>query len=254
VPYLNDEAVVLNSLRSREKDKVTVLMTRNHGLVRAVARRAFSPTSRLGTALEMLSTLKVQLFRRSESQELFTLCQAVLIERSPLLEADYETLSCGSFLAEVISVVATAEHDESELFRILAQAQVALAQDVERQLLAVAFFASVTAIAGIAPQVGACCRCAREISEECGEWFFLPVSGNFCCAACVLAGESAMRLSAETLRWLEHALQAPFQDCLRYPHHSGCLLESAKVLSEQVQSHLGVKFRTLPYIVEMHNS
>lgn len=252
MPYLNDEAIVLNSFRSREKDKLALLMTRNHGLVRAVARRAFSPTSKLGTALEMLSSLKVQLFRRGEDVEIFTLCQATLLERSPLLEADYETLSCGSFLADVISNIATAEHDESDLFQLLVQARASLGKDVDRPLLAVAFLAAVVSDLGVAPQLEACVRCGKEVSQD-AHWRFFPVSGGISCDICVIEGESSMAVSPATLGWLQGALAGSLQDSLRRPSDSKTVQEAAGILSAQMESHLGVKFGTLRFIVKQCN-
>lgn len=58
-----DRAVVLRTYRLGEADRIVVLLTREHGKVRAVAKGVRKTTSRIGARLEPMNHVEVQLHR-----------------------------------------------------------------------------------------------------------------------------------------------------------------------------------------------
>ncbi|MDR0416005.1 MAG: DNA repair protein RecO, partial [Propionibacteriaceae bacterium] len=94
----NDEAVVLRTRKLGEADRIITLLTREHGLVRAVAKGVRRTSSRFGARLEPFSRVDVQIV---EGRSLGIVSQAVsrqLLGR-PLL-ADYARYSAAEAMGE----------------------------------------------------------------------------------------------------------------------------------------------------------
>src|SRR5207247_3139168 len=76
--HLTSDALVLRTYKLGETSKIVVLLTRERGKLRAVAKGARGPRSRYQSALEPLSQVRVGLHGR-QGAELFRLGQCELL-------------------------------------------------------------------------------------------------------------------------------------------------------------------------------
>lgn len=248
MPYLNDQAIVLSTRQYKEKDKLVFLMTAQNGFVKCVARRASGPRSKLGTALEILTLLKIQLFRRNEDMEYYSLCQNVVLEQSPLMEGDFETLSCGSFLCEVVNAVASPEQKADDLYRLLISARNLLKQNMDRRTLALGFLYKVLVNEGVAPSIEVCAQCGKSSQSEAEMWYFSPQSGSLYCDSCGRGLQETIALSSQLLRMLLVFERAPVGDLLELTIDMGTLEQIWRILAQHAEFHLHLSFRSLKFL------
>src|SRR5713226_4035946 len=71
---VNTDAIVLRTYNLAEADRIVLCLTRNAGLVRAVARGARRMKSRFGAALEPFTFIKLDFYEK-ENRELVTISQ-----------------------------------------------------------------------------------------------------------------------------------------------------------------------------------
>jgi len=98
MPVYSDEAVVLRTRKLAEADRIITLLTREHGVVRAVAKGVRRTSSKFGSRLEPFTHVDLQLY---EGRNLDTITQAVT--KSPYgaaIGSDYERYTAASVMLE----------------------------------------------------------------------------------------------------------------------------------------------------------
>ena len=93
MPLYSDEAIVLRTHKLAEADRIITLLTREHGIVRAVAKGVRRTSSRFGSRLEPFTHVDLQL---AVGRNLDTITQADT--RSPygnVISADYDRYTAG---------------------------------------------------------------------------------------------------------------------------------------------------------------
>ena len=98
-----DDGVVLRTWRLGEADRIIVLLTAEHGKVRAVAKGVRKTRSKFGGRLEPTSHVAVQLHRGRGDLDIVT--QAETLDRFEGLRLDAERFAEASSLLEAIDVV-----------------------------------------------------------------------------------------------------------------------------------------------------
>src|SRR5687768_18316502 len=68
MPPIHSDALVLRSFKLGETSKIVVLLTRERGKLRAVAKGARGPKSRYQSALEPLSEVRIGLYGRQGAE------------------------------------------------------------------------------------------------------------------------------------------------------------------------------------------
>lgn len=89
MPPFTSDALVLRSFKLGETSKVVVLLTRDHGKLRAVARGARGPRSRYQSSLETLSEVRVGLYGRRGAFAMFKMMAPSAAEK-PAAEGQAE--------------------------------------------------------------------------------------------------------------------------------------------------------------------
>lgn len=153
-----DKGVVLRSYKLGESDRIVVLMTEQHGKVRAVAKGIRKTKSKIGARLEPLSHVEVQLYK---GRELDTVSQVELIDSSARLHSNLDKLTQGMSMLEAVDQIAEDREPSPHLYRMLNGALNALMEHDSPVMLA-AFYWKLLAAEGVSPQVHACVGCASK--------------------------------------------------------------------------------------------
>ena len=151
------KGIVLKGSSLQESDRLVTVLSPESGLIRAVAPGAKKHKSRLRGRTELFV---VNEFLIVSGRTLDKIIQADTIYTYPGLSQDLGKLACAQYLAELCLALALSEQSQVELYELLNQHLRRLEQ-LERQdsvypHLAQAVF-SLLEIAGLAPQVYACC-------------------------------------------------------------------------------------------------
>src|SRR5436190_21181292 len=118
MPPISSDALVLRSYKLGETSKVVVLLTRERGKVRAVAKGARAPRSRYQSALEPLSEVRVGLYGR-QGTELFRLGPCELV-RSAFRAGEHglDMALALSYFAELIDGFAPEGEADDAVYRL----------------------------------------------------------------------------------------------------------------------------------------
>jgi DNA repair protein RecO (recombination protein O) len=182
MPPITSDALVLRTYKLGETSKVVVLLTRERGKVRAVAKGARGRRSRYQSALEPLSEVRVGLYGR-QGAELYRLGECELLRSAFRAGArGLEEAMALSYFAELIDAFAQEGEAEETVYRLA----LAVVEAVERG-------SSVTALAryleawllrlhGLYPSLDRCAACERELPA--GAMDYHAPSHGFVCADC----------------------------------------------------------------------
>jgi DNA repair protein RecO (recombination protein O) len=150
-----DTGVVLRTYRLGEADRIIVMMTEEHGKVRAVAKGVRRTSSKFGARLEPLTHVDVLLWQGPS--DLGILNQVEVIDTFRHVREDLHRVAKGLSLLEVTDQMAQERHPDRRLFATLVGALRSLADnDKDPTLLAPSFFLKALVLEGAAPVLNAC--------------------------------------------------------------------------------------------------
>ena len=149
--------IILKGSSLRESDRLVKVLTTEYGLICAAAPGAKKYKSRLRGRTELFVVNK---FLIVQGRSLDKIIQADTIYTYPGLSKDLGKLAAAQYLAELALYLAVDEQPQPELYELLNEhlrriEQLQLKQNVYPYLAQAVFH--ILAIAGIAPQVHACC-------------------------------------------------------------------------------------------------
>ncbi len=182
MPPIASDALVLKTSKLGETSKLVILLTRERGKVRAVAKGARGTRSRYQSALEPLSEVRVGLYGR-QGTELFRLGQCDLVRSAfPAGGRGLETSLTLSYFAELLDAFAQEGEAEDAVYR-LAIAVVRAAEE-GRDIVALARYleAWLLRLAGLYPQLDRCAACGNALPS--GPLAYHHVTHGFVCASC----------------------------------------------------------------------
>lgn len=156
---IRDDAVVLRTYRLGEADRIIVLMTRDHGKVRAVAKGVRKTRSKFGSRLEPTTHVDIQLYQGRS--ELWTITQVETVDHFAEVRADLERLTSAVAMLEVIDQISLDHEPNPELHRMLVGALRTL-DESGAALVVPAFHWKVLASEGFAPILDECVSCGSR--------------------------------------------------------------------------------------------
>jgi DNA repair protein RecO (recombination protein O) len=171
-----DTGVVLRTYRLGEADRIVVLMTAQHGKVRAVAKGVRKPKSRFGGRLEPTSHVALLLY---EGRQLDIINQADSLDYLRAVREDLDRLTRAMALLEVVDQVAQEREPDTRLYQMLVGALRTLAAQ-PAPLLVPAFYWKVLANGGLRPELDGCVSCGAAEPLVA----FDVVEGGVLCRAC----------------------------------------------------------------------
>ncbi|MEU0931884.1 MULTISPECIES: DNA repair protein RecO [unclassified Embleya] len=200
---LRDEGVVLRAQKLGEADRIITLLTRDHGIVRAVARGVRKTKSKFGARVEPFAHVDIQFFTRGSDfpgRGLPIITQAeTLGAYGGRLALDYPAYTAGTAILETAERLTDHERGQPALqqYLLLIGALRTLAMGShEPGLVLDAFLLRSLAVAGYAPSFVDCARCGLDGPNR----FFSVQGGGTVCGDCRPAGSVVP--SPETLSLL----------------------------------------------------
>jgi DNA repair protein RecO (recombination protein O) len=195
MPLHTGDALVLRTYNLGESDRIVVLLTRERGKKRGVARGARRSRKRFAGALEPLTLVRVAYSER-EQRELVQLTYAEPM-RSPL-SAPGEACTYASYFAELLDEWASDSDPQERLFRLGVAVLEALTSGAPGEVLARYFEYWLLRLEGVYPSVTACPRCGGSfdrgaVLEGRSHWYL--------CVGCG-SGQGGVRMSPEALAFV----------------------------------------------------
>lgn len=166
MPLIETESLVLKSYNLAEADKIVVLLTREHGVVRAVAKGAKRLKSRFGSGLEPFSEVRAVYFQK-ENVELVSLQKTDLIKSSFSAAANPEFLHKFSYLCDLL-LGFLPPHDPNEKIYRMVRASVASAAARSERLASIGVYFELwlLKLSGYLPEWTRCGHCRRVLEKD----------------------------------------------------------------------------------------
>jgi DNA repair protein RecO (recombination protein O) len=235
-----DRAVVLRQHKLGEADRIVTLLTRDHGLVRAVAKGVRRTRSKFGSRLEPFAHIDVQLH---PGRNLDIVTQVVSIDAfASDIVSDYGRYTSACAVLETAERLAGEEHAAvPALHRLTVGALRAVADGVRhRELVLDAYLLRAMGISGWAPALTECARCATPGPHRA----FHVAAGGSVCMHCRPSGSSTppqgvldLMVALHDGDWA-HAESAP----------ANYRSQASGLVAAHLQWHLERRLRTLPLV------
>jgi len=163
---IETESIILRSYNLAEADKIVVLLTRDHGVVRGVAKGAKRLKSKFGSGLEPFSFVTTTYFQK-ESSELVSIQKIEIDESNFAAASDPDFLQKFSYLGELL-VSFLAPHDPNETVYRMAKAAITTAAGDRTSLPAVGVYFELwlLKLSGYMPDWGRCNQCGNGFRDE----------------------------------------------------------------------------------------
>jgi DNA repair protein RecO (recombination protein O) len=173
-----------------ESDRLVTILTKEYGLVKAIAPGARKHNSSLGGRSAMFVVNEVLI---AKGRSLDKITQANTVKSYPGLAKNLGKLAASQYLAEIVLCQALSENPQFELYELLNE-HLARLESVETHniskilpLLSHGIF-QFLALAGFTPQVEACCLTQRPLIPDFTEaksqvGFSINAGGTICLAA-----------------------------------------------------------------------
>jgi DNA repair protein RecO (recombination protein O) len=186
-------AIVLRKTKLGETDLILTLLAADGRQVRAVAKGARKPRSKLGARVEPFSVLDLLLHT---GRNLEIVAEAETVVTHDALRGDYDRTMAASVVADVLDKGSVEGQAEPQLFEMaLVTLEVMEEAPVSAlEPLVLAFLLKSLAMQGYRPSLERCAACGADLS---GPLAFSVEAGGVLCDRCVSDGSAARPLTPE---------------------------------------------------------
>lgn len=244
------KAIVLDKTKLKETDLILTLVGESGRQIRAVAKGARKPGSRLAARCELCCEVDV-LFAHGRNLDIVS--QADLIA-SPLgAQPSYELLTAASAVAEVAEKCTYEDAEDPFVYAITravlahlaAAASDALAQSpAHLDLLVAAYIFKLLSHVGYRPDYSACVACGDP-----SPGYFSAQAGGLLCASCASGVPGCEPVDANMARWLEGIVSMRFSELAIAPIDSHTAAHVLGLAHLWAVTHLECRLRALEFLL-----
>lgn len=182
MPVIETESLILKTYNLAEADKIVLLFTRDHGIVRGVAKGAKRLKSRFGSALEPFSVVRVTYFQK-EVLELVSIQNIELVNSYFSVASDPNFLEKFAYLIDIL-VSSVPPQDPNETLYRMVRASIQTAVERRETLESVILYFEVwlLKLTGYLPQWKKCYICGRQFGAQ--EPAGLGANFELACGSC----------------------------------------------------------------------
>jgi DNA repair protein RecO (recombination protein O) len=236
------EAIILHTIPVRERDKMVVFLTPDHGKRKGFAYGARAIRSRFGAALEPLAKVRIGYAER-EADEVVRI-ESVDLVRS-LFPAQQNLISSisATYIAELVDTFAPVNDPAELLYRLLDRSSEALLDGGPAMPIVTYAEIWTLRLAGIFPSVRNC--------GECGTFLGRPLRfderlNSLVCGEC--AGRDAFMIDNEVADALDSLLRSPVA---QFSAPTGVLLEIRSLAGFVRRHFLGYELKSFEVLASV---
>jgi DNA repair protein RecO (recombination protein O) len=165
MPLVETEGLVIKTYNLAEADRIVVFLTRDHGVVRGVAKGAKRLKSKFGSGLEPFSVVNLTYFQK-EAVELVSIQKADLVRSYFAAASEPDFLQKFSYLGDLLAQFSP-PHDPNETLYRMARACLEATADAHANLASVGVYFEIwlLRLAGYLPDWSRCDECKRVLDD-----------------------------------------------------------------------------------------
>lgn len=178
MPKYESEALILRNFNLAEQDKIIVFFSREHGILKGVAKGARKFNNRFGTSLEPMSAYVKIYYYLKENRELAAINQCDILEDYFEIQRDTRVLFTLGYFSELIEEFIPTHPNSEILFRLVLKSLQALKSGMDADRLGAYFEAWFLKINGLLPDFSQCKKCGVKLPS--GGWLSPLKDGIYC--------------------------------------------------------------------------
>ena len=239
------QAINLKSYNFGEADKIIVMYSRDHGIIRCIAKGVRRYTSKLGGRMEMLISNNLLL---ANGKNLDIICQADLVDSFKEIRKDISKLTYAVYCAEMINTFGLEnDSNSSRIYDVFFESlkNISLASSTEDILWTIIRFKlKLMKLLGYAVELNSCVKCSEPVKNN--QYFFCADSGGIICKSCQNELSGIMDLDHDILKIFKNSLNSDYADNC----YNRILLDSCfNILKEYISLRSHKKFKS-PELIE----
>lgn len=208
MPNYKMRAIVLSTLKLGESDRILRLLSRERGLLSAVAKGVRKTKSKFGGKLEPFTCADLFLYT---GKGLDIVLQSETVGSFKGIKSDLRKVACASVIADM-ALRCQLEEPRREPYELVYYFFQQLDKaDSRLKLLLMSFQAKYLTMLGFEPLIENCCICGRDMILNQG-FLFSVGSGGVVCADCAVEMAYTRRLSMESIKLLHDLFFNPMED------------------------------------------
>lgn len=250
---VSDRCICLRKVAYSETSQILLLLARNHGLVRVIAKGAHRTTkagaSKFGGGIDLLD-LADAVFTHDPERELSTLTEWSLREGHLELRSHLRGMYLAQYAAELVGLLIEEHDPHPDLFDRLKFTVKELATGRAEEAF-LAFELDLLRETGYLAELVSCVSCGGEaLGSEAA--FFSPARGGIVCRNCEGAVHDRMHIDLRLVRLVQGIMKLPRTNgtAQRLPRLTRYQTDPLnRLFAEHVQHTLGRRLRLLRYVL-----
>ena len=239
------EAIILHTYAARERDKVVVFLTPEHGKRKGFAYGARAIRSRFGASLEPLAKVRIGYSER-EGEELLRIESVDLIRSLFPAQQHLATSVAATYIAETVDTFAPAGDPADLIYRLLDRSCEALLDGAPP--LPIVTYAEVwmLRLGGIFPSLHACIRCDAPLERPLR---YDPALQGFVCRDC--ASRDTHVVSNDAADAIETILRTPVAKFAAAPPSVEVMLDVRALTGDMRRAFLGYELKSFEVLASV---
>jgi DNA repair protein RecO (recombination protein O) len=236
-------ALVLRKTKLGESDLIVSLLAQDGSHIRAVAKGARKPGSKLAARVEPYVTLDL-LLHTGKSLEIIQ--EARTVKARAAIRSDFDRGAAASVVVDVLNTIAVEVQAEPRLFA-LADATLDVIEGAPLEALpqlVTGFILKAMAMHGYRPELAECTGCGGRAD---GSVTFSMSSGGVLCDACAGSDSSALQVPAEAVRWLDVLMRSTLAEIAQLAMPRRAVVDCFDVVRAFVAYHLPARLKALDF-------
>jgi DNA repair protein RecO (recombination protein O) len=252
------EGIMLKQTKLGEFDKIVTIYTPEFGKVRAVAKGACRPKSKLGGNVEPL-THSLMLLAKGRNLDIIT--QSQTIDGFLTLKSDLWRMACGLYMLELVDSFTVEGAENRPLFDLLLDMLHRLTEPDSNETVLRYFELHLLQHLGYRPQLRRCVNCDLPLKPEVN--FFSAGKGGLLCPRCnseenrrydemgTISPNSSVLLSVGALKVLRLWQTCDYATAKRVRVKPELSRQLEQVLSEYIRCVLQRELKSLTWLREL---
>jgi DNA repair protein RecO (recombination protein O) len=246
--YLPVRGFILSTLAYGEADRICQVYTLQAGKVRAIAKGARKPKSKLSSSLELFTESTFGLNKRPGG-DLYVLSQAKVLHDHHALKEDLGSISILQLLSDIL-IQSLHDHETNrELYALIKETLEVWKGSEAREQVLCAFCLRFLELSGYPLELTACAECQKPLDRV--SVLLIPHRGGALCGDCCPSGPSALKATPLTLELLKKLRNLPMDRVKILKIKSVPLRSILLTLLEYLERTIEKKLRTLDYYLKV---
>jgi len=236
MPLVSTPAIVLNSMKLGEADRLITFFTEKRGKIKGVAQGARRMKSRFGASLEPFTHCGLVLFEKG-GDKLNRVSQVDITRSFQSLRENLDQIEMAQQMTHLVSRLMADEEPNQSVWLLLLEGLTCLEEGINCKLSTLLFLIRLTTYVGYQPGWDHCMKCQSLIVREARH--FSPTHGGVVCLQCAETLSSTLSLSAGTLALLKVAQKMEYRIAHRLRPSSSAIAEITQIYGNHLSHSTG---------------